>query len=1229
MPVVSDEIAHLVLYRTTPLVLRLYALPSAAAYAFLAFAVQYFELGREPAVVAAIALVAVHALLFLSTHWSVAARARIDARPARSLSGASSVRITPPAHRESGELVPLLRLRGLDGELELSFVYQGAKYLYLRPAFQRPSYPADSPTRVASLQSHARVGLPDEAALRAAAGLYGPNVVPVPVPTFTHLFAEHAVAPFFVFQVFCVALWMLDEYWYYSVFSLLMLIVFESTVVFQRLTTLREFRSMALPPSPVWVYRANVWTRISSAELFPGDVVSITRSRDDAGVPCDLLLCSGEAIVNEAMLSGESTPLLKESIALRPPSDMLDAHGSDKSSVLFGGTKVLQIRPGPAAATSDETVPDTPDGGALSIVIRTGFGTTQGGLIRLMVYANQKHVGAGNLETIFFLLFLLAFAIAASAYVWVQGAAMGRPRGKLLLDCVLIITSVVPPELPMELSMAVNASLQSLARSAIFCTEPFRIPYAGKVDVCCFDKTGTITAEQLQLQGVAQIGTGKQPVQHPAALSNKETTLTIASAHALVLLDDDGVVGDPMEKTTVDSLGWAVLKGDVVAPKSLAGRHMVNVQIRRRFQFSSALKRMSTISVVAEAQGSIISKRGFAAVKGAPETLKGMYATVPEGYDDIYKGYTRRGSRVLALGYKWLDTHSHTAINRTTREQVEQGLTFAGFLIFYSPLKPDAAKALMHLNDSNHRCVMITGDNPLTAIHVAEQVEIVDRPTLILDTHEGATEDPNLMLRSVDEQLVINVKPDDPLDEALFEKYDLCLTGSAMHHYEGRPEQWASLVENTWVYARVSPNQKEFVLNSLRSRGYVTLMAGDGTNDVGALKAADVGVALLDGTMQDMEALAEHARLVRIKKAYEGTVTLAVQRKQPPPEVPPMLKAKFPDLERVRDAALAQISAERRTNPSAPFDFSAIAQRMAAFEADDGPPQIRLGDASVAAPFTSKLSNVDSIIRIIRQGRSTLVAFTQMHKILALNCLISAYSLSVLYLHGIKQGDYQSTISGMVLSISFFCVSRAKPNAHLSAERPLTRVFSTYIFLSVLLQFALHCGATHYLVTVLVPIYERPQPVTDLEAKFAPSLLNTVIYLLGLCQQVNTFSVNFIGRPHREALSSNKAMYYGLIGCVCVALAGVVNLIPFLNNWLQLVPIPSRLQLELLTIMVADFAGCYAIEWVIKATTADQRPKPIISKRRQGLRSRRAQRQANFNAIVAGLREREAKVESS
>lgn len=100
-----------------------------------------------------------------------------------------------------------------------------------------------------------------------------------------------------------------------------------------------------------------------------------------------------------------------------------------------------------------------------------------------MIFSTET-VSANNLESFLFIAFLLVFAIAASAYVWVKGLSpcigssiasllnvvrvigveQDRKRSKLLLDCVIIITSVVPPELPMELSLAVNASLVALSK---------------------------------------------------------------------------------------------------------------------------------------------------------------------------------------------------------------------------------------------------------------------------------------------------------------------------------------------------------------------------------------------------------------------------------------------------------------------------------------------------------------------------------------------------------------------------------------------------------------------------------------------------------------------------------------------------------------------------------------------------------------------------------------------
>lgn len=148
----------------------------------------------------------------------------------------------------------------------------------------------------------------------------------------------------------------------------------------------------------------------------------------------------------------------------------------------------------------------------------------------------------------------------------------------------------------------------------------------------------------------------------------KYTTLCLAAAHALVRLDDGTIVGDPMEKTTLEALDWKLSNGDQVAPSSIKAPNASRIFIRRRFQFSSALKRMSTVS-------SLPSGKALVAVKGAPETIKGMLAEVPEWYDITYKWYTRRGSRVLALGTKEMESMTIDKVSSDTQMFVRIALT--------------------------------------------------------------------------------------------------------------------------------------------------------------------------------------------------------------------------------------------------------------------------------------------------------------------------------------------------------------------------------------------------------------------------------------------------------------------------------------------------------------------------------------------------------------------------
>lgn len=364
----SSEIARASLHVAIPWYTHIYGIPFISLYPLLAYAyyVKYDQwlVSEEWTFLACVSLGAGHALSFLITKWHSGARAWITTKKAHSIAEADRIRIVPHLHRGQGEIVPLLKKNAKD-VTSYTFNYQRDTYTVSSThplTFARLPYPSSGRPPLNTFLKPDSLASGD---LPNLYDLYGNNEFDIPIPSFTELFGEHATAPFFVFQIFCVALWCLDEYWYYSLFTLFMLIVFECTVVWQRVRTLTEFRTMSVAPYPIKCYRDESWVEVQTDKLLPGDLVSVARVQTETTVPADILLISGTCIVNEAMLSGESTPLLKESIQLLEASENLDVDGAHKNAVLFSGTKILQ-------ATQSSEIPSpvkTPDGGDRKSVV--------------------------------------------------------------------------------------------------------------------------------------------------------------------------------------------------------------------------------------------------------------------------------------------------------------------------------------------------------------------------------------------------------------------------------------------------------------------------------------------------------------------------------------------------------------------------------------------------------------------------------------------------------------------------------------------------------------------------------------------------------------------------------------------------------------------------------------------------------------------------------------------
>lgn len=1185
----------------------------------------------EIAVIAVTISVAAQIITYLFCHWSVDVKCRLSYSRCSDPYRSKFAKVTPTPNNGSTELV-LLRRETIAKRNVLWFMFQKTKYVFddKSEKFVAIELPCDQKLSYYKEWK----GYMEQEEVQLIDRQYGRNELDMVIPEFKELFIERATAPFFVFQTFCVGLWCLDEFWYYALFTLFMLVTFEVVLVKHQLRNMQEIRRMGNQPFIMQVYRQNKWKYIRSDQLIPGDLVCIVRSENN--IPCDILLIRGSCIIDESTLTGESVPQMKEPIEDVDSDRKLDIN-QDKLHILFGGTKVLQ-----------HTAPNK-EPGCIGYVLRTGFHTSQGKLLRTILFG-VKRVTANNFETFCFIMFLLFFAVLSAWYVWTKGIEdPNRSRYRLFFECTVIITSVVPPELPIELSLAVNTSLLSLSKLFIYCTEPFRIPFAGKVEYCCFDKTGTLTSDDLIVEGVAGVSKVENQPQEdmnedqgqqdntnakstsPNAIIKSaltghsmvtpitncpiHTQQVLASCHSLTHLDEK-LVGDPLEKKVLEAIHWNYSKSGTVAPKK--GRASP-LKIHHRFHFNSTLKRMS---VIASYKMDMSNENIYiSTAKGAPEFMRPLLREVPADYDEIYLQMSRLGARVLALGYKTLGQLSHQELSELKREDVEKDLMFAGFVLISCPLKPDSKAVSTELMESGHRLVMITGDGALTACHVANVLKFINKEVLILTKNDPTLkkgvrfEDYNWI--STDQTTFIPFSDTCDKFSTFSKQYDLCLTGDSINFIlkEQKEDFVYEVIRRVKVFARVSPKQKELIVTTLKSRGKVVLMCGDGTNDVGALKHAHVGVALLSSSgpappgkqqkptrqdagsnpaaVSDDNSAPQSKQQIGKKQVLKGHSNAS--KKPAPPNPTATVSNQIMTLE------------EKRRREKI---LEAQAKLKEFLEEQDRAQFVKLGDASIAAPFTSRLSSTQCISHIIKQGRCTLVTTLQMFKILALNALLSAYCHSVLYLDGIKFSDGQITVQGLLSTFCFLFITRSQPLKKLSSQRPLPNIFNLYTILTVTLQFAVHFSALVFLYSQARLFQESIDKQTDstsidytssqsvenllldqnstaakdiggsssLHTEFKASLINSTVYIIWMSVQLAAFVVNYKGHPFMQDLRNNRPLCYSFIGSAFVVFTCVNGWSPSLTEQLSIVDFPREFRPILLGTIVGDFVLSYAID---------------------------------------------------
>ncbi|XSG83025.1 MAG: cation-transporting P-type ATPase [Methyloligella sp. ZOD6] len=536
---------------------------------------------------------------------------------------------------------------------------------------------------------------------------------------------------------------------------------------------------------------------VPAENVVPGDIVIL---EPGDRVSADLRLIQARNLkVDEAAITGESVPVDK---IVDPVA--ADTALGDRFSMAFSGTFVAA---GHGTGVVTETGAATELGRISTMIGAVEQLTTP--LVRQMnLFARQITFAVLGVSALVF-----AYAVAASAY----------SLDEAFMVVVGLAVAAIPEGLPAVMTIALAVGVQRMARRKAIIRRLPAVETLGAVSVICSDKTGTLTRNEMTVKSVVtgageakvsgtgylpegefeRDGTRIDPASDPVLLELARASLLCNDAHLNKKGEDWTVDGDPMEGALLCFACKAGLESSATRTRFA---RLDEIPFDARHRYMATLHKQKGASPVVY-------------VKGAPETIFSMCnriagETGDEAFDQALwheriERLAAEGQRVVAVACRTLPSRARTLKS----PDVERGLTLLGLVGLIDPPRPEALAAVAECRAAGIRVKMITGDHKATALAIASQLGLAEKPEVVTGQELDA-----LVAKEFDER-----------------------------------------AQAATVFARANPEHKLRLVEALQADGSVIAMTGDGVNDAPALKRADVGVAMGD---KGTEAAKEAAEMV-------------------------------------------------------------------------------------------------------------------------------------------------------------------------------------------------------------------------------------------------------------------------------------------------------------------------------------------------------------------------------
>ncbi len=512
-----------------------------------------------------------------------------------------------------------------------------------------------------------------------------------------------------------------------------------------------------------------------------------------ARVPADLRLVTARDLqVTEAALTGESLPVEKSTDLLVPHDAVL----AERRNMAYASTLVTY-------------------GAATGVVVATGDGSEVGRISQLISNADELETPLTRKIGQFSHVLLIAI-LALSAVAFGIGVLRGQPAVDTLMTAIALAIGAIPEGLPAALTVTLAIGVSRMARRRAIIRNLPAVETLGSTTIICSDKTGTLTQNQMTVQeiqtlsGVYRVsGVGYQPVGeiHPKDLTSPphiHDAAVLETIKAGLLCNDSQLVesegvwsvqGDPTEGALLVVARKTSLGPDLSAYPA----RLDSIPFDSQHQYMATLHADGTVYIKGAAE--VLLDRCAGALDPSGEVLACSSEIFRQGMEEM----ASKGLRVLAFAR--LDKPDAQTLNFDDI----QDLTLLGLQGMMDPPRPEAVEAIRACHQAGITVKMITGDHALTAAAIGRQI--------------GLCQD----------------------------NCNAVLTGAELTKLSDA--ELINQVESINVYARVAPEQKLRLVETLQTLGHVVAMTGDGVNDAPALKQANIGVAMgITGTDVSKEA---------------------------------------------------------------------------------------------------------------------------------------------------------------------------------------------------------------------------------------------------------------------------------------------------------------------------------------------------------------------------------------